>query len=318
MVASHSSSSVSSAINLINNVIGAGLLSMPWCLREATLVTGCIIFAVVCMLNVISFGLLARCSDMTGCFSYLDIGQQALGARFGVAAQVTTMLYACGSLVSYVVLVNNFLLGEGTGVLDLALPATFDHSDLGTRVCVGCAFSALFFLPLSCLRNLDSLKLTSWAALFATLYAGALTMWELLASPAGSLTPAEAAIGRTQLRASVHYVGVPLSMWEALPIVNVAFTAHYNGPRYYQELSARSVGRFVSMTSASLVGALAVYLTVGVSGYLAFGAHTAGDVMENFADAYPPAVAARGALLVVIVSCYPKVCSAVPARCERH
>ena len=33
----------------------------------------------------------------------------------------------------------------------------------------------------------------------------------------------------------------------------------------------------------------------------------AGDVLENFADAYPLAVGARGALLIVLISCYPKV-----------
>jgi amino acid permease len=37
---------------------------------------------------------------------------------------------------------------------------------------------------------------------------------------------------------------------------------------------------------------LVVYLTVGLAGYLAFGASTAGDVLENFAPSYALAIGA--------------------------
>ncbi len=88
------SSPLASTVNLINNVIGAGLFSMPWCLREATVLTGVLIFLVVCTLNVASFALLARCSALTNSYSYLEIGEISLGPRFGLAAQATAILYA--------------------------------------------------------------------------------------------------------------------------------------------------------------------------------------------------------------------------------
>ena len=347
---SASSTALSSAVNLLNNIIGAGLFSMPWCLAQATLVSGSVIFVIVTLLNVYSFMLLASCCSMTGCYSYLDIGQQALGPRFGALVQTTAILYACGSLISYVVLAGaqlmvcivacvaasrhriaacvcmccrlyvlqtdlqsvstgDFLLGEDTGILPLIGKGVpfLAHGGLLAHVAIGFAFSALGFFPLSTLRNLDSLKLTSWLALVATLYAGFVTLFELAASPPGALTPEEAAIGRDALRSSVVVAGAPLGIFSALPIVNVAFTAHYNAPRYFQELESRTIGRYVMVTGGALVGALAVYLSVGVSGYLSFGNETKGDVLENFADGYTLAVGARGALLIVLISCYPKV-----------
>jgi hypothetical protein len=33
----------SSVLNLINNIVGAGLFSMPWCLKEATVATGTVV-----------------------------------------------------------------------------------------------------------------------------------------------------------------------------------------------------------------------------------------------------------------------------------
>ena len=266
------STAVSSIVNLLNNVIGAGLFSMPWCLAQSTVLSGALVFVIICVLNVYSFVLLAQCCALTGCYSYLDIGKAALGPRFGVVAQCTALLYACGSLISYVVLAGNFLLGEGTGVLALEGHSSFlAHGGIGARLVVGAAFSALFFLPLSLLRSLDSLKVTSWLALAATLYAGFITLYELVASPAGSLTPAEEALGRTALRASVQPIGLPLSVFAAVPIINVAFTAHYNGPRYFEELHRRSVARYAMVSGVALVGSLLVYLSVGVSGYLSFG-----------------------------------------------
>ena len=136
-----SSSTLSSSVNLINNVIGAGLFSMPWCLAQSTVYAGCAVFVIVCLLNVVSFVLLAQCCTMSGCYSYLEIGRQAIGPRFGRAAQGTAMFYACGSLISYVVLAGNFLLGQGTGVLALAAGShsTFlSEGHLGARVAIGC------------------------------------------------------------------------------------------------------------------------------------------------------------------------------------
>ena len=75
------STPLSSTVNLINNVIGAGLFSMPWCLAQSTIVSGLVVFVLICLLNVYSFVLLARCCTLTGCYSYLDIGRLALGPR---------------------------------------------------------------------------------------------------------------------------------------------------------------------------------------------------------------------------------------------
>jgi len=209
------------------------------------------------------------------------------------------------------VLTCDILLGERTGILALLAERRgwpfLQRGGLAARLAVGFGFSVPLLLPLSLLRSLDSLKFSSWLALIATLFAGFITFYELAAAPDGSLTPAEAATGSDQLRATVVWASFPLATFSAVPIINVAFCAHYNAPRYFFELKARSISRFALVSGGALLGALLVYLSVGMTGYLAFGSATAGDVLENFADAYPLAVGARGALLVVLVSCYPKV-----------
>ena len=165
-------------------------------------------------------------------------------------------------------------------------------------------------------RSLDALKYASVLAAAATVLACYLVVYELAAAPADSRAPVDDddAAGATvdvdsspwAVDTSVQWLGFPLGVWEAVPIINVAFTAHYNGPRFFQELSARSLSRFFRVVSLALTGALAVYLAVALSGYLVFGAGTSGDVLENFRASYPLAVASRGALLVILIAVYPK------------
>ena len=90
-------------------------------------------------------------------------------------------------------------------------------------------------------------------------------------------------------------------------VINVAFTAHYNAPRYYFELRDRTLRRYLVVTASALGASLLIYLTVAFCGYLAFGDATKGDVLENFSPSYALAVGARIALVLVLLSVYPKV-----------
>jgi hypothetical protein len=40
---------------------------------------------------------------------------------------------------------------------------------------------------------------------------------------------------------SVVWLGFPVGLWSAVPIINVSFTAHYNGPRFYEVLCLLSL-----------------------------------------------------------------------------
>ena len=78
----------SSVFNLVNNIIGAGLLTMPWALRESSLVTGLVLISIVGFFNAYSFMLLAKCCDLSGTFSYKEMGARTLGRKWGILIQV--------------------------------------------------------------------------------------------------------------------------------------------------------------------------------------------------------------------------------------
>ena len=318
-----SASVTSSILNLINNVIGAGLFSMPWCLKQSTLLTGSAVFVFMALLNIRSFMLLAESCEMVGKYSYLEIGKHAFGQRFGRFAQGITCFYTAGSLVSYVVLAADCLVGEnesgdGTGVLSLWMEGSFlgDGSTKARALCIY-AMGLVVFLPFSLFRNLDALRHVSVLAFFATLFAGFLVVFQLAANNPASARADDGGDdddhqssesgGHDGLAKDVQWFGLPLGVWQAVPIINVAFTAHYNGPRFFVELKHRTLPNFQAVVGASLGGALLVYLSVGICGYLSFGENTVGDVLDNFKASYDLAIGARLSLLAILAACFPKV-----------
>ena len=290
-------------LNLINNVVGAGLFSMPWVLQQSTILSGLLLLCFICVLNGVSFIILAKCCDLAGTYNYKKMGTMALGHRAGVFIQSCILLYTTCSCVSYVVLTGDFLVGAGTGV--------FDHWAAGnafltSRPAVMGVVALTIFVPLCLLKNLEALKYTSFVSFCSTCFAAGLLMWSATRTDA-QLNAAGATDTPSTFtpRDTVRWAGFSSSFFDALPIVNVAFTAHYNGLRFYEELEGRSLQRFTRVIATSSGFCLAIYGSAALAGYLVFGSVTKGDVLENFEVGWGPAITARLVLSFVVICTFP-------------
>jgi amino acid permease len=107
---------LSTIVSVIANLVGAGLLSLPFTFKRAGIVPGAVSMCLMAGLNAFSMMIIARCCELSGVFTYKGIGEKALG---GVSAKVITAimaLYTLGSCVSFVVLlVSNALIDCGQG-----------------------------------------------------------------------------------------------------------------------------------------------------------------------------------------------------------
>jgi amino acid permease len=301
-----------SILNLINNILGAGLFSMPWCLRQASLTSGVLLLIFCACMNAASFVIISMCCDLAGEFSYLKMGRLALGNRFGYALQAVVACYTLGSTISFVVLCGDFLVGAHTGVFEYFANNTILYNvndETGSRAFIVLLCTLLFFFPLSLLRKLDGLKFTSAISCLASFYAAVLTCTVYFYASSlgkGALLPNEIHAD-PPLRQDITYFAFPVSFWEAVPIVNVAFTAHYNAGRFYQELKNRSIKKIALVSGGAMTFSLLLYGVVAVTGYLTFGRMTKGNILENYAPSYSLAIGARIALAVVVIFTLPLV-----------
>lgn len=280
---------LATGVNIAVNVVGAGLLSLPWCLARAGVIPGLSIMALMCALNGLSIVVICACAERSGVFSFVEMGTLAVGPNFGRFIQAIAALYAAGSCVSYVVLIADFLPNAL-----LSLGAS-DHALYASRAVVIGAITATVLLPLSLLRNLARLRFSSYAALLGILFSCGIVIWHGVST--GSL-------------ARMNFAKFDSGVFQAAPVLNVSFIMHYNAPRYYQELRGRSLPRMARIVAAVFGGVLVLYIAISVAGYAAFGAGTEGDVLNNFGDdtlsiAADLALATRIVLTLVIAFTFP-------------
>jgi sodium-coupled neutral amino acid transporter 2 len=295
-----------SVVNMCNNIVGAGIFSMPWCMSKCTIVTGFALMTAMCIVNGISFVMLAYCCELSGTFNYKKMGEMALGGspRFGKLVQVCVLMYTTGSCISFVILTADFLVGEGTGVFAFWAP----DSLLSNRTFTLCMISCFVYAPLCSLRNLAALKYSSTVSVVGTCYAAFMLIYAAMLSnetlvEQGAMTPADLLAGNP--RDSVVWLGFPIDVFVAIPVFNVAFTAHYNAPRYYRELKGRSVPKFKKVVFTAMGFCGSAYALCGFCGYLVFGDATVGDVLKNFQDSYPLALVGRLILAFVVIMTFP-------------
>jgi len=169
--------------------------------------------------------------------------------------------------------------------------------------------------------DLNKLRFTSAAALVCIAYTTCLIVANFLSADKYSDT--------------VKTFHLEQGVFASLPIANVAFTLHYNAPRYYQELKNRSIPQLRKATLTAFSLCICVYVvrvTVAVrrvcvplahpyvsstthhnrrycfsaiGGYMVFGERTEGNILNNYADDDIGADIARVALTFVIVFTYP-------------
>jgi amino acid permease len=292
------------ALNLSNNMMGAGLLTVPYCLMETSVVTGIIIFSVVAVVAGLSFMLLAQSCDLAQSYSYLEMGKQALGPNFGNLVLMFLLLYTTGVNITQIVLLGDFLV-EDSGLLAhwAGESFLFQLSPLNRRLLVIGVIAVVFLFPLALLRSLNPLKFTSSLSLLCIAFTVVLIAYTLAAHPE------QAGVDKNLIN-TVEWASFDFDLFAAIPIINVAFTAHYNSPRFYKELGNDPV-KMRRVVAISVTFVLFIYLTTAICGYLLFGSQTCGDILTNFNQSYNLAICGRLALCCLIVCTFPFACFSI-------
>ncbi|KAG5419910.1 hypothetical protein I9W82_001790 [Candida metapsilosis] len=179
----------SGTINLLNTIIGAGILAMPYGLSTNGLLFGCIL--IICSSLTSSFGLylqnkVAKYTGQRGSVSYFSLAQLTY-PQFSIVFDSAISIKCFGVGVSYLVVIGDLMpkIVETISGDDAAV----NHPILMHRNFWISLFMAVIVAPLSYLKKLNSLKYTSFVALFSVGYLICLVIEKYIAlSIAGSHT----------------------------------------------------------------------------------------------------------------------------------
>jgi amino acid permease len=276
-----------STVNIVNSIIGGGVLALPSAFAATGLVLGVVIVFVV---GFMSFGtsymlssLVRYCKRRAG-RSYKALGERAFGLVGGVVIDVCFILFLFGGTVGYVVIIGDLL----TPYFETL---TGWPEAEANRWLVEAIVIFVVVYPLCLLKRLDALKYTSFVALVCILYLVLVVMVQSLQRIVDDFDSERVVLGNANF-----------GVFQALPIVTFSFTFHMQLFGVQNEMKRPKTVGAVSAVATLFAGVC--YLIVGIFGYLTFFEQTSSNILTDYEETVPITIG-KIALALVITFSFP-------------
>ncbi|KEG12409.1 putative amino acid permease-like protein [Trypanosoma grayi] len=295
------------AINTLCNVIGAGVLSLPLAMYEAS-VTGAIVLMVYAALlaGFAAFAVIAGC-DFTQRFSFTEVmaftiypsltfeefctkdpnllledfievekGAMEMEELRRQYTESEIVRRKRRRIVTVVVEIIIFLNNYGaliiySRVIADSIPLVVKSFLHGSGFLVTHAFwritSGVIFFFLSCVRNMDELKWTSVLGFLTIFYIVVTVVVRYFTSCGDPPYPNV----NPEDHGETNWYSVGTGIFRTMSTYGVAFSYHYNVPYFYRELADRTSMNMIKSVYISFPIIFSCYALTGVFGYLTFG-----------------------------------------------
>ncbi|KAJ2522103.1 hypothetical protein GGI11_000030 [Coemansia sp. RSA 2049] len=281
------SSPLGAGFNLVNTLIGSGILALPYALKEAGFYPGIVVMVLVAALIHCALNTLVLAGRRTGLYKYESVSEAALGRIgyhiLGFALSVNSI----GSCISYLI-----IIGDTASSVAQTL---FGINVLTSRQVVILAASLVFTLPLLFFRTLDPLVKPS---AISTLCLPVIVLIVAIRGPAyaapedPSGTPAAPA-----------WWGP--SFLPAFGVIAFAYSCTQTCFQSYTTLRVKTMDAWRISTTFATATAVVIYLTFSIISYRSFGVLTEPNVLNNFGPDDNLANVARALLAFSLTLTYP-------------
>ena len=288
-------------INLINTVVGAGMLGLPGALEGTGYVTGCVMMGLGAAFSANGLILLTKAAQQSGLPSSFYSVARAAVPEYTVLIDLAVALKCFGVATGYLITVGDCMVDALDHWL---LNGDYQHdSQWWIEVVLSRQFwvvgALLSVLPISFFRTLDALKTASAVAMVFVVFLaiGIVAYANGWADPCLDLEE-EICIGETEPYTTV---GRTISK---LPIFIFSFTCHQNIFPVVNEIRHRSQTRLNLVVVLVIGFALALFATIALEGYSTFGSKVMGDVLLNYPET-PFVTILRVCIAALVVLSYP-------------
>lgn len=299
MKLSEGSSLRGTVFNLVNSIMGAGILGLPFVFAETGIILNTLLLIIVAVLSDLTVWMLIYCLDATRERSFAGTAEILYGKGLGLLIDFIIFSNNIGVMISYVIVIGDLM---PPFLSYIGMPLIFHDR---TNVVL---MMSLPLLLVSSLKNLDALRHVSLVCIIMIL----VFVVSLVAMGTGFVP-------------TVEVTDEPVKLWadsfthvmRQLPVLVFAFRCQQNVPILYTELRRQKAeatdSKFATkrskMMAASHMGTLVsgvLYTVAAVAGSAAFRQRTAHDVLMNFdRHIFAPAPYIRGCYVMVIVCSYP-------------
>ncbi|CCE65201.1 hypothetical protein TPHA_0K00670 [Tetrapisispora phaffii CBS 4417] len=291
-----SSSVRSGTLTLLHTACGAGILAMPYAFQPFGVFPGLFLIAfcgACAMLGLILQSTVAKyVPERNASFFALS---QVTNPKFSVLFDIAIAVKCFGVGVSYMIVVGDVMP---------QILGTFTDTEFFLNRNVNITIVMLFIVtPLCFLKNLNSLRYASIAAISAVIYLCFLVMFHFF-------IPNEE-IRDTRGPVSWGFPKDGLNPLNTLPIFVFAYTCHHNMFSVINEQQDIHFNKLKQICIFAMLLACTLYIIIGGSGYLTFGNAITGNIITLYSNSAATTVG-RIAIVILVMLAFPLQCH--PAR----
>ena len=269
-------------INLVNTVVGAGMLGLPGAFGGTGYVAGSVMICLGAAFSANGLILLTRAAQQAGLpASFYSVARAAV-PEYTVLIDLAVALKCFGVATGYLITVGDCMV-DALDHLVLNGDDQHDHSWWISLVLarqfwiVGALFTVL---PISFFRTLDSLKTASAVAMIFVVFLaiGIVAYANGFADPCLDMMEEQVCVGDIE-----PFTSIPRTV-SKLPIFIFSFTCHQNIFPVVNEIQDRSQTRLNAVIFLAIGFALLLFSTVALEGYFTFGSNVMGDILLNYPE----------------------------------
>eukprot|EP00479_Gromia_sphaerica_P006553 TRINITY_DN189_c0_g1_i2.p1 TRINITY_DN189_c0_g1~~TRINITY_DN189_c0_g1_i2.p1 ORF type:complete len:316 (+),score=47.99 TRINITY_DN189_c0_g1_i2:261-1208(+) len=272
--------------NMMKNVIGTGLLTMPWAFREGSLGPSVFLLLLASFLLGYSLVLIAESCVIAKTYIYAELWEKAFGKRSAPLVNAVVWFCVYFGCVAYDIFIGDFM------------SEVINHPLIGNRNFFVPMITLLVLFPLCCFKELKSLRYFSFTGITAVMLTVVVLLWQ--------------AIKKGDAGQEVEYLNFSPDLFSTIGIIILSFVCHYNLPSFYKELKQRSIPRYKKVVLIAFISITTIFAIFSLAGYLMFGQDTEGNILNsNFTTDLVYIDVVRVAMTICVLFCFPIVFHAV-------
>jgi len=278
--------------NLVNSIVGAGIIGIPYALLQCGLIAGVLLLILVAWLTDKSLQIIVGLAEF----------HPKLKTR-NVRTYEDLMAYPFGKLGANFILFNMFILAYGAMIAYLLIIKDTIPSALGIdadgkgsfyeREFIMMMLSLIIMFPLSAQRDMASLSFTSLLSVAADVV---LVIFIAMYSPMERTVGEAGGFGQV-----LKDDWIKPTIFIGLGIVSTAMACQHSAFIVSGSLANTTKSRWSRVSFWSLFVSTTLCIILGVCGYLGFLDDTQGDILNNFPADSIASKAARILLAITMV-----------------
>ena len=281
-------------VNIIPILVGIAAFGNA----PSSVIPAILLISVIGAISAYNFSLLGRICDETGAQSYREAWDATVGKSTSWMTAFSSTFSCLGANLAYsMILADTFQnLLESVGVI-----LTRTQTLLGV--------TGFVITPLCLLKDLSSLAPFSLLGIMGMVYTAVAMVYRYLdgsyAAPSGKFL--ESVMAQPTFGTNGASSVLSPSSFILISMLSSAYMAHFNAPKFYNDLIDRNIPKFNIVVNTSFGISIALFCIMAGVGFLTFGGSSNGLILNNYSNGDKVMSLSSIAVALSIVFSYPLV-----------